>query len=1198
MTQTVDSGTRGAGGAVGDGGRVGRASADRFPAVLLVVPSVGALAACGHLVVVEIPSGTPVRQAYAVVAVTVWAVVCGRLLWRLLTPTGLAVAPDGLELRGGLRRVHLPWEAIEGLCLVPVPHLAPLDSATAFRGLLLVRTRAGAPTGAPGRGSPRWSAPWQGILFDLRPLNVPRRRLDELLAPYAGDSWHGVARLPADRTGAVTVPGELLTWPALPLLYLRPVLAAVGTIALVAAWSDQHLGGPAVLGAAGAGTVLCVAGGSWLISRLSRACRLHVDPHGLRLSVAGAERFLPRGDLSTVEIGPAHGTGEQRGQAVLVRLAPGAGRPARLPRWSFPYRETQRTVELVPLHSQHRMYRHGLPVFPEQLTDALVRFGYDRPGPAADGAAAHGPAVGETVTLHVSPAPGSAHRTVASALRAAPGGRPVRVLIEPGRYEEALAVSGTVELCAANGPDTVVIETPEQVTVDCTGHVTLDALRIVNRASAAVRATGHLELRRCAVEGLGEFAVQALRGAEVTLHECTVRVGRTELAGARGTLHHSRFLAAKGDAVLATDGAHVEIVGCTVTESRGHGIRVVGSTARIEECELRRTGRAAVAVGDHAEADVLRCEVHEAHTTGIAYHDQGRGTVRDTTVRGAKDGLFIARGADPLVRGCRFENCRGTGVTVAEQGLGRLDDCHVETVGETGISVLSGGAPDLHACRVVDGRSGVVVREARGTFTDLEVRGQTANAVVVRDESSVRLRGVRLERCDSGLVARGSGVTVQLVDVTVADVANSGLALEDTARVTVERATVERAGLFGFNCRGDSHLTARECTVTEPGEAGLLTVTNAGVEADLLTVSGSRGCGILGRDSSRLTVSRAWLRGGEGDGIRLDASVVGRFEDCEVTAYNGEAVAGSDRVVLENVRTGATVKDAQQPEAGPLAELEGMIGLETAKRQVAVQVDLLRLARWRADAGLPAPPMAHHLVFSGPPGTGKTSVARLYGQILAALGALKKGHMIEVARGDLVGEYLGHTAQKTRTVFERAHGGVLFIDEAYSLARRFGAGSDFGQEAIDVLTKLMEDHRDDVVVIAAGYTEEMRTFLESNPGLRSRFSRTLEFGAYEPAELTEIVRLQARRHTYRLAPDVGPLLTDRFERRQRRGDAANARDARTLLEEMVEHQAARLADRETPTRDELIVLLAEDLPGGGTTVPGGGTTVPGGGSAA
>ncbi|WP_171163557.1 right-handed parallel beta-helix repeat-containing protein [Streptomyces sp. I05A-00742] len=1147
----------------------------------------------GQLAADTYASGTPVWRAYAVTVVAVWVVAVGQLLWRLVAAVALEVAPEGLELRGGARRVLLPWDAVEALCVVPVPRAGPAVTGSGVEGLLLVRTRPGVRPPVTGRrGSPRWSARRQGVVFDLRPLNLPTARLDELISRHAHGRWHGADRLPADRTGAVTLTGDVLPWPAVVLLHLRSLLVVAVPVALLVWAVGRDTGLVPVLGGMGGGTVLTMAVSSWLITWLSRPCRLQVERHVLRLGVGGAECVLPRADVESAKVGVAHVSGEPRATVVLVRLASGAEPPPRLPHLPLAYRRTQRTVELVPVATRHRMHRHGLAVFPAQLTDALAAAGYDGPdGTDAPGVTSGTPTVptapaatGAPLTLRVSPEGDADHRTIASALRAAPAGRPLRVLIEPGRYEEALALAGTVELCAARGPDTVVIEVPDQVTVDCAGHVTLGALRIVNRSSAAVRVNGRLEMRRCVVEGLGEYAVRALRGAEVTLEECEVRVGRTELAGARGTLKDSRFLAAKGDAVLLTDGARAGITGCTVDGSRGHGIRLTGgATARLEECELRGTGKASVAVGDHAEADVVRCRVREAHETGVAFHDQGRGTLHDTTVHGAKDGLYIARGADPEVKGCRFENCLGTGITVSEQGLGRLTGCHVEAAAETGLAVATGAAPTVRDCRIENGRNGVVVREARATFSGLEVRGQAVNAVLVRDESTARLDGVRLEGGNSGLLARGTGVVVELADATISDMTNSGIALEGGARVTAERATVERAHLFGFNCRGDSHLTARECTVTEPGEAGVLTVDNAGLVADRLTVSASRGCGVLGRGSSSLTVSRAVLRGGGEDGIRVDASVFGRFEDCEVTGYQGEAVVGNDRVVMENVRTGSTAEDARQPEAGPLAELQSMIGLEAAKRQVTVQTDLLRLARRRADAGLPAPPMAHHLVFSGPPGTGKTSVARLYGRILAALGALKKGHLVEVARGDLVGEYLGHTAQKTRKAFERARGGVLFIDEAYSLARRFGAGSDFGQEAIDVLTKLMEDHRDDVVVIAAGYTEEMSAFLESNPGLRSRFSRTLEFGAYQPAELTDIVRLQARRHAYRLAPDVGPLLTERFERRQRRGDAANARDARTLLEAMVERQAARLAPCEAPTREELGLLLAEDVPG--TTGP-------------
>jgi SpoVK/Ycf46/Vps4 family AAA+-type ATPase len=237
----------------------------------------------------------------------------------------------------------------------------------------------------------------------------------------------------------------------------------------------------------------------------------------------------------------------------------------------------------------------------------------------------------------------------------------------------------------------------------------------------------------------------------------------------------------------------------------------------------------------------------------------------------------------------------------------------------------------------------------------------------------------------------------------------------------------------------------------------------------------------------------------------------------------------------------------------------------------------MQTVRMRQDAGLPAPPLSRHLVFAGNPGTGKTTVARLYGQLLHALGLLSKGHLVEVDRSALVGEYVGHTGPKTTEAFQQARGGVLFIDEAYALTPE-GVSQDFGSEAIATLVKLMEDHRDEVVVIAAGYPGEMDRFISSNPGLASRFTRTLHFADYSTEELVSIVEHHARRHRYELTDAARKALAEYLGSIPRGQNFGNGRTARQLFQRMTERQAMRVAELANPDPTALMTLDETDLP--------------------
>ncbi|GHJ46942.1 hypothetical protein Cs7R123_42840 [Catellatospora sp. TT07R-123] len=575
-----------------------------------------------------------------------------------------------------------------------------------------------------------------------------------------------------------------------------------------------------------------------------------------------------------------------------------------------------------------------------------------------------------------------------------------------------------------------------------------------------------------------------------------------------------------------------------------------------------------------AAGSALTLEAESATITGITFTSSdadlatvdvpvGRLRLEDCRIRStAAAAVYLRNRAHLAMSRCVVANPSGAGLIAVEQTTALVEHCVFHPIGTSGVVLRSGADPVLRDCAVsqTGGNAVVATDGARGTLERCTISRAQAPAVAVDKLSSTVFRQLAItDTADTGVLVMGEARPV-FEDCTVSGAAGDGLRVGPGGDVTVDRCRVHGNGGAGLLLDPDS--TARITRTEVYGNTG------DGVRVETVRPTVLTGCAVYDNG---------------GAGLRHTGGT-----DLVVTGLDSRANGAPDSPLPEGAAMApapaATQATAPAPPPVPAAsvdalldELHALVGLAGVKQEVSMLVNLQLLARRREAAGLPAPPMSRHLVFAGPPGTGKTTIARLYAQILRALGALRQGHVVEVSRADLVAQIIGGTAIKTTEKFESALGGVLFVDEAYALSADSGGGADFGQEAIDTLVKLMEDHRDDIVVVAAGYSHEMRTFLASNPGLASRFTKTIEFGNYSVPELVTIVEDFCRRHRYTLDYGTSQTLADLFARIPRDATFGNGRTARKVFEEAVGRQAQRLAKLDAVSGPELTRLLPEDI---------------------
>ncbi|MFJ3300866.1 right-handed parallel beta-helix repeat-containing protein [Streptomyces bacillaris] len=811
----------------------------------------------------------------------------------------------------------------------------------------------------------------------------------------------------------------------------------------------------------------------------------------------------------------------------------------------------------------------------------------------------------------LSVGPGDRFSTIGEALAVARTG--ALISVRPGTYAENLVIHTRVTLTAAEGRGTVEIRPrsgsvvalradavmlseltlrggdAELPAVDVRrGQAAFDGCEIVGAAWTAMLAggTGSLALRNCRVSNPQGAGIVVTSTTPTTVESCTL-----EHLGTSGIV-----LAEQGEA---------RVRDCTVRGARGNGLLANGETrGTVEDCDISSTDKPSIALEENSAVSVVRTVVHDT-STGVHLSTAGRTTLEDVRVTGSSgNGVVLTAGTDPVLRRCRVSRARGNGLFVTDRARGTFEDCWVDGAQGAALRVAGASSPALTGLTVRDceGTGLLLEEDAAPELDRLEVIGSSP-AVAVQGGANPLLRRARLVEPAGDGIAATKDARGRIEDCEILRPQGAGVRVASGSTLYVAGGGVSDTAATGLLVEDGGNVTVRDFRVEVSGEEGVVVEAGGELTANRTTVHAPKGHGFLLREGALASLSGCEANGGAQDGFRVESTAPVSLVNCTARENEGGGLvqtAPGDRLAVDGLNSvsngkrdawgtgsaentdpaGSGAADGPAPDRadGPLGALNALIGLENVKQQVRTLVNLTQLAQRREQLGMPAPPMSRHLIFAGPPGTGKTTVARLYGAILAELGSLRSGHLVEVSRADLVAQVVGGTAIKTSETFQRALGGVLFIDEAYTLTADSGnGGADFGREAVDTLLKLMEDHRDDVVVVAAGYSREMDSFLSSNPGLASRFSRTVEFENYSVDDLVAIMESMCSQHQYELGEGTAQALAAHFGAMDRDAGFGNGRAARGVFEEMVDRQAIRLSTQEQVGEHDLRLLLPEDV---------------------
>ncbi|MHB1726490.1 MAG: AAA family ATPase [Acidimicrobiales bacterium] len=706
-----------------------------------------------------------------------------------------------------------------------------------------------------------------------------------------------------------------------------------------------------------------------------------------------------------------------------------------------------------------------------------------------------------------------------------------------------------------------------------------------------------------------------IRGGQAAMSDCTVWAASgcaVEVSGGSLSSMRSTFSADRWLGIVVSDNGTLDMGNSTVAHCGQSGIRIENGTAHLDTTQLVDCGANCLYMPSSGRASLVNCDLSESSTPLV----------------------WTGPGVTVELDGCHLHDTSGGGIICQERSSVQADNCRFTGISAVPPAVAASSGSKIRLSRGSFESCNFAVRADGGAhveLTDLVIEGgkvplQIHDAAVLEMRGCVlrepeetalqcvggvcRLEDVTIESpgCSGYVVHEAQGGDIALRKVTLRGGLSGGIAV--LGKALLESCSVSEVGSIGISV-WEGRLTAADLVVDSAGN-GIVVREHSVVRLNDTCIRGSRECGVYVEGTGSSLVARtltiehagsdgiAFVGGGDGDvesliinGCERDGVVVGdgsspRLRSLVVsgaggvnlrarTEYAVQVGSGAERPQPRSTSSNSEQSSPAAETEVLLAELEALTGLSAVKRDMADIINFVELERRQRDAGIITEPIGRHAVFAGPPGTGKTTVARLYAKLLAAEGVLATGQLKEVSAADLISPNVGGTAQLTTQRFMDARGGVLFVDEAYALAQHAGAAVDFGAEAITALVKLMEDYRSEVVVIFAGYAAKMEELLTTNPGLASRFTKIIHFDSYTVDELVEIFRARVAALGLRCDDATVDAARAVLAAMDRGASFGNARVVREMVDKARVAMAGRLAGYRDATQEDLITLQRSDI---------------------